>query len=297
MAGVTPPGSTGTGHGWGRWRIPGTLPCQLLGTCGIRVPCPCAGSDPQTGPMGHPAHTPCLGPSQNNPLGPCLRSGEALVAAPTGRLGLGEGPAPCAGLCKGRTWGMLGWGGAPGGATYPPLASHRDIQSLGADSQQQPRMLAPGLRGLRLHQSPLHRHLKRDEMSLAHTLPPQWDEGMKTSAALGDMLQGKSRTLLEHHGAPTSPTSPRPCSSTLCSPGCTRPRRSETKRRAAPWGQTWQEQFIGNPRTKSLGMCEQGSSNANPAWPGSAAALPACQGPTSSAGTPHSTAGPGCHVW
>lgn len=35
LAGITCPGFTGTGHGWGWWRIPGTLQCQLLGTCGM----------------------------------------------------------------------------------------------------------------------------------------------------------------------------------------------------------------------------------------------------------------------
>lgn len=79
------------------------------------------------------------------------------------------------------------------------------------------------------------------------------------------MLLGKGRTLLGHHRHPLSPPAPGP----QCPPGHARPRRSETKvQGAARGGQAWQEQFIGSPGTKSLGTCERGSGDANPARPG-----------------------------
>lgn len=129
------------GFGWGRsprlWGLParfglaeeppappGRSLAAKLGTCGSRVPPPCAGSDPRTGPTGCPVRVPRLVPSQNNPVG-LARAQGGRGGCTVGRAGRGDCPpasprTPHTGLWQGRAWGMPGWGEAPGGATHPP---------------------------------------------------------------------------------------------------------------------------------------------------------------------------------
>lgn len=82
--------------------------------------------------------------------------------------------------------------------------------------------------------------------------------------------------------SPGPPVSPRPRGA---------PAQRDKGPGRCPGGQAWQEQFIGSPGTKSLGTCERGSGDANPAQPGSVAPTgtnepgPVCRGPSSAART------------